>query len=213
MAFYKYHKLLYNNIKAMKKSIVKEKNKKLKKIRIGILGRQILLLLLAGISLGLTMSVKRRNWILKSIPKELEKIKRKQLNRAIKKLYESKLVNIKENDDGSAELVISDEGKKKILIYNIENLKLKRQKSWDGYWRIIIFDIPQKFKFIRNILSKKLQEIGMYQLQKSVYIYPFECKDELDFIIEYFNLRRYVRFGLLKEIDNELHLRKIFNLI
>ena len=53
----------------------------------------------------------------------------------------------------------------------------------------------------------------MHQLQKSIYIYPFECKDELDFIIEYFNLRRYVRYGLLKEIDNELHLRKIFDLI
>jgi hypothetical protein len=61
-------------------------------------------------------------------------------------------------------------------------------------------------------LSKKLKEIGMYQLQKSVYVYPFECKDELDFIIEYFGLRKYVRFGLLKEIDNELHLRKIFDL-
>jgi len=53
----------------------------------------------------------------------------------------------------------------------------------------------------------------MYQLQKSVYVYTFEYKNELDFIIEYFNLRRYVRFILAKEIDNELHLRKIFNLI
>jgi hypothetical protein len=37
--------------------ILKEKNKRLRKIRIGILGRQILTLLLMGISLGLTTSV------------------------------------------------------------------------------------------------------------------------------------------------------------
>jgi hypothetical protein len=193
--------------------ILKEKNRKLRKIRIGILGRQILTLLLMGISLGLTMSVRRHFWILDSIPKELKKVKKKYLNRAIRRLYDSKLVEIKEDKNGNTILVLSEEGKKKILIYNIENLKLKRQSKWDGHWRLFIFDIPEKFKRERYILSKKLKEIGMYQLQKSVYVYPFECKDELEFIIEYFGLRPYVRFGLLKEIDNELHLRKIFNLI
>ena len=166
-----------------------------------------------GVALGLTMSARKHFWILKNIPKELKRVKKEYLDRAIKRLYESKLVDIKEKEDGTAILTLSEEGKKKILIYNIDNLKLKKDKNWDGYWRIIIFDIPEKLKQARYALSKKLQEIGMYQLQKSVYIYPFECKDELDFIIEYFNLRPYVRFGLLKEIDNELHLRKIFDLI
>jgi DNA-binding transcriptional regulator PaaX len=193
--------------------ILKEKNKKLRKIRIGILGRQILTLLLMGMSLGLTMSVKRHFWILDSIPKELKKVKKRYLNRAIKRLYDSKLVEIKEDEKGNTILVLSEEGKKKMLIYNIENLKLKRQPKWDGYWRLFIFDIPEKFKRERYILSKKLKEIGMYQLQKSVYVYPFECKDELDFIIEYFGFRKYIRFILAKEIDNELHLRKIFGLI
>jgi DNA-binding transcriptional regulator PaaX len=193
--------------------ILKEKNRKLRKIRIGILGRQILTLLLMGISLGLTMSVRRHFWILDSIPKELKKVKKKYLNRAIRRLYDSKLVEIKEDKNGNTILVLSEEGKKKILIYNIENLKLKRQSKWDGHWRLFIFDIPEKFKRERYILSKKLKEIGMYQLQKSVYVYPFECKDELEFIIEYFGFRKYVRFILAKEIDNELHLRKIFDLI
>jgi len=166
-----------------------------------------------GISLGLTKSVKKHFWILSSIPKELEKVKRKYLNRAIKRLYESKLVDIKEDKNGNTILVLSEKGKKKILIYNIENLKLKRQSKWDGYWRIFIFDIPEKFKRERHILSKKLKEIGIYPLQKSVYIYPFDCKDELDFIVEYFGFKKYVRFILAKEIDNELHLREIFDLI
>jgi DNA-binding transcriptional regulator PaaX len=193
--------------------ILKAKNKKLRKIRIGILGRQILTLLLMGISLGLTKSVRRHFWILNSIPKELKKVKKRYLNRAIKRLYDSKLAEIKEDENGNTILVLSEEGKKKILICNIENLKLKRQSKWDGYWRLFIFDIPEKFKRERYILSRKLKEIGMYSLQKSVYVYPFEGKDELDFIIEYYGFRKYVRFILAKEIDNELHLRKIFDLI
>jgi hypothetical protein len=196
-----------------KENLLRIKDKKIRKTRLGILGRQILFLLLSGVALGLTTSVRRHFWILENVPKELKKVKKEYLNRAIKRLYESKLVEVKENEDGSTVLVLSQEGRRKALVYKIDNLKLQRQEKWDGYWRILIFDVPEKFKRARNLLSRKLKEIGMYQLQKSVYVYPFECKDELDFIIEYFGLIPYVRFGLLKEIDNELHLRKIFDLI
>jgi hypothetical protein len=195
------------------KNLLKEKNRKLRKLKLGVLGRQILSLLLSGIALGLTVSPRRHFWILDNIPRELKRVKKDYLNNAIRRLYRSKLVDIKETQDGKTILVLSEEGKKRMLIYNLETLKLKRQDRWDGHWRIIIFDIPERLKYEREWLSRKLKEIGMYQLQKSVYVYPFECKNELDFIIEYFGLRPYVRFGLLKEIDNELHLRKIFDLI
>jgi hypothetical protein len=195
------------------KNLLKEKNRKLRKVKLGVLGRQILSLLLSGIALGLTVSSRKHFWILDNIPRELKRVKKDYLNNAIRRLYRSKLVDIKETQDGKTILVLSEEGKKRMLIYNLETLKLKRQDRWDGHWRIIIFDIPERLKYEREWLSRKLKEIGMYQLQKSVYVYPFECKNELDFIIEYFGLRPYVRFGLLKEIDNELHLRKIFDLI
>jgi len=197
----------------MNKILREEKDKKFRKIKLGILGKQILVLLLNGVILWLTRGPKRQSYILKNIPKEFKRTKEVYLNRAIKRLYQSKLIDYKENEDGTISIIISEEGKKKILMYKIENLKLKKQDKWDDYWRIIIFDIPEELQYIRRIFCRKLKEIGMYQLQKSVYIYPFECKDELDFVIEYFNLRPYVRFGLLKEIDNELHLRKIFDLI
>ncbi len=197
----------------MNKILREAKDKKFRKIKLGSLGKQILVLLLNGVILWLTRGPKRQSYILQNIPKELKKTKEVYLNRAIKRLYQSKLIDYKENEDGTISIIISEEGKKKILMYKMENLKLKRQDKWDGYWRIIIFDIPEELQYIRRIFCRKLKEIGMYQLQKSVYIYPFECKDELDFIIEYFNLRPYVRFGLLQEIDNELHLRKIFDLI
>jgi hypothetical protein len=200
-------------VRNSEKNLLKEKNRKLRKLKLGVLGRQILSLLLSGIALGLTVSPRRHFWILDNIPRELKRVKKDYLNNAIRRLYISKLVDIKETQDGKTILVLSEEGKKRMLIYNLETLKLKRQDKWDGYWRIIIFDIPERLKYAREWLSRKLKEIGMYQLQKSVYVYPFECKDELDFIIEYFGLRPYVRLGLLKEIDNELHLRKIFNLI
>ncbi|GBD34409.1 hypothetical protein HRbin35_00126 [bacterium HR35] len=184
-----------------------------KRLKVGILGRQILILLMAGVALGLTSSYKKHRWILKSVPKELKKVKLKLINRAIKRLYQSKLIDFKETPDGETIITLSENGKKYVLKYKIDEIKLRRQNKWDGYWRAIIFDIPEKLKKERDVFAKKLKEIGMVPLQKSVFVYPFECRDELEFIIEYFNLRPYIRFGLLKEIDNELHLKKIFDLI
>jgi hypothetical protein len=195
----------------MKKNIIKEKE--LRRIKVGILGKQILFLLLSGVALGLTTSFRRHNWILDNMPKELKKIKQKELNRVIKRLYQSRLIDFKEDKEGRITLILSEYGRKRVLMYKIDEIKLKRENKWDGHWRVVIFDIPQKLKIARDLFVRKLKEIGMYPLQKSVYVYPFECKDELDFIIEYFGLRPYVRYGLLKEIDNDIHLRKIFDLI
>ena len=86
-------------------------------------------------------------------------------------------------------------------------------KKWDRKWRIIIFDIPEKCKKARDALSRSLKNAGFYRLQKSTFIHPFECKDEVDFVIEFFNLRPFVRFIIAEHLDNELHLKHYFNLL
>jgi len=67
------------------------------------------------------------------------------------------------------------------------NIKLVREvplgkrigKSWDGKWRMVIFDIPEISKVKRENLRKKLKELGLAQWQKSVYITPFDVGQEL----------------------------------
>lgn len=175
--------------------------------------KKILFLIAAGVVIGLSRSKVTSYFIIKKIPEELKKIDKEYLNKAIAKLYKSKLVDIKEDENGDLIMVLNENGRKKILAYNFDKLKFKKQDKWDGYWRVIIFDIPEKFKRERDALSLKLKSAGAYSLQKSVFVYPYDIKDETDFLIEFLNLRKYVRFVLAKEIDNELHLKKIFGLI
>ena len=85
--------------------------------------------------------------------------------------------------------------------------------NWDGRWRLVIFDVPEKLRKGRDALREKLKDLGFYELQKSVFIFPYECKNEIDFLIEFFHLRKFVRYGILEKIDNDLHLRKVFGLI
>ncbi len=56
--------------------------------------------------------------------------------------------------------------------------KLKGTK-WDGKWRVVIFDVPQEFHNQRNLLRLKLKTLGFYMIQKSVFVFPYPCEEEL----------------------------------
>ena len=173
--------------------------------------QKILLLLMAGLALGLSYGVRQQIKIVKEVTREWKKIDRNKLQADIRDLYESKLVDVKENKDGSNTFVLTRKGKMRVLTYHFSSMKIQQGK-WDGNWRLVIFDIPEKIRSGRDALRHKLSALGFYELQKSVFIFPFECRNEVEFIIEYFNLRKHVRYGIISEIDNDLHLREIFHL-
>lgn len=173
---------------------------------------KILLLLTSGLALGFTYSPNKQYKILKLTAKEWQKINKRKLVKEIRELYNSRLIKSQENPDGSFTFVLTKKGELKAMSYNIQNIKIRKEK-WDRKWRVVSFDIPEKNKKARDTLRWKLKQLGFYELQKSVFIFPYPCENEMDFIIEFFNLRKYVRFGVLESIDNDLHLRKIFKLI
>ena len=177
----------------------------------GALREKILLLLLGGISFGFAYTPRRQWYILKSVSREWKKIEKRELREEIRKLYQSKLVEKKANADGSYTLLLTEKGKLKTLNYNFDKIKAEKDK-WDKKWRLVVFDVPEKLRWGRDTLRDKLKQVGFYELQKSVFIFPYDCQNEVEFIIEFFNLRRYVRFAVLESIDNESHLKQIFKL-
>ena len=181
--------------------------------RIGSVNKKVLLLLSGGLALSLTRRPDTYFRIVKNIAKEWKKINERSLRESIKKLYQSKIIDYKENNNGTVELILTDAGKKKILLYDLEKLKIDKPPKWDNLWRLVIFDIPENKKQARMAMSSKLKELGFYPMQKSVFIHPYECKDEIDFVTELFNIAPYVRFLRVKDIDIELDLKNKFHLI
>lgn len=175
--------------------------------------KKILLLLAAGLALGLTRSPKKHWWIIKQIPKEWKKVNRQALERAIHSLYTSRLVKEENHRDGTTILTLSENGKQRALRFDIDKLEIKKPSKWDGKWRIVMFDIPEKIRRLRDSLRLHFQEIGMIELQKSVFVHPYPCMKELEFIIELYNAKKHVRFILAEKIDNGLDLKRKFELI
>lgn len=175
--------------------------------------QKILILLLGGVTLALSSSPRKHFQIIKSIQKNWEWIDRHNLYRNIKTLYRSRLIDKKDNPDGTTRLILNDLGRAHAIRYKIGEMKIRPMKKWDLKWRIVMFDIPEKQKKARDALAHSLKNIGFHQFQKSVFINPFECRDELDFVIEFFNVRPYVRFLLTEKIDDDLVWKKKFALL
>ena len=174
--------------------------------------KKILLLLLGGVLLGFTYSPYGQRKIYREISKEWKKIDKENLKRDIHALYKSKLVSVQQNSDGSYTYKLSDKGRIHAFTYRFQRMKISKHQ-WDKKWRLVAFDVPEDYRKGRDALREKLRELGFLELQKSVFVFPHECKREIDFLIEFFGIQKHVRYGVLESIDNDLHLRKTFKLL
>lgn len=135
---------------------------------------------------------------------------RYRIKRTVQYLENQKLIDFYERGDDQI-MEITEKGEKRILKYKFDEMRIIRPKKWDDYWRIITFDIPERYKRARSALTRKLKEMEIYPLQKSVFVCPFECKDEIDFIGEFFNVRKFIYYFTTKDLDDD-YLKKYYNL-
>ena len=167
---------------------------------------------MAGVSLGFARSPLTQRRIFKQLKREWRDITRDELRRAINRLYESKLISYKDHPDGSVEIILSREGKKIALRYQLDKMTIPKPHPWDQKWRLVLFDIPEKKKRLRDTIRRSLKNLGLMEYQKSVFVHPYECRNEIDFVIELYQARSFIRFIEATSLDNELHLRKHFKL-
>src|SRR3989344_3344088 len=97
---------------------------------------------------------------------------REKIKRAIQKLQERRLIEVIEKD-GEIYLKVTAKGRATYRKFDIANVILPKKEEWDEQWRLVIFDIPEKYKSARNSLRQKFLQLGFYPLQKSAFIYLF----------------------------------------
>lgn len=162
---------------------------------------KILLLLLSGVALCCAHSARSQKFVLRSAIAEWNRLDRNKLRNNINSFYRSKYIKKSKNNDGSFDISLTDIGKLRALNIKIKNLREQKQK-WDGKWRMVVFDVPEQFRNGRNALRQKLKNMGFKELQKSVFVFPYDCKKEIDLLLEVFHIEKYVRFAVLEYIDN-----------
>ena len=91
-------------------------------------------------------------------------------------------------------------------------MKITEQPKWDGLWRIVMFDVPEGKRAARLAINLALKKLGCVQYQKSVFITPYPCANEINFVGECFDARRHLLLITAKEIENEIKIKKHFGI-
>lgn len=118
-----------------------------------------------------------------------------------------------ERIDKQIHIRLTDEGRKKAGMFQINDLEIKKPKKWDRKWRMVIFDISQLKKTYREAFRGKIKELGFYCLQKSVWIHPFDCQAEIELLRDFFGLSEdELRLVIAEKLGDDSNLRAIFDL-
>lgn len=169
-----------------------------------------------GVGIGITVALSNRRTsygMTKLLVKEIFGLNKKPKNVSsyFLKLRKQKLVEIKE-EGKYHKLILTENGREIFMRFNYEDLKIKEPRLWDRNFRVIVFDVPERKRVARDSLREKMKDMGFVKFNDSVWVYPYPCQKEVDFIANYWEIGKYVQFILAKDITNRNILEKHFNL-
>lgn len=142
-----------------------------------------------------------------------KKEKYNQIWRGFNALKKQRAIEFVREENNCLVYRLNKKGEEKIEKFVFEELRVGIPNKWDKNWRLVIFDIPETKKMARKALTRKLKELDFYQCQKSVWIHPFPCWKEIEFIKDVFNIKPFVKIFLVKEMTDGKTLYHFKNLL
>jgi len=109
-------------------------------------------------------------------------------------------------------LKLTEKGEAKLRQLELCDYKTKKPKRWDKKWRLLIFDIREEKRLLRDKIRRTLLSIGFTRLQNSVWVYPYDCEDLIVLLKADFRIGKEVLYLIVDTIENDGWLKKRFNL-
>jgi len=171
----------------------------------------VLRLLAAGALLTVAVVAPGVPWAIARLSRDFKKYNKRRLRHVVKRLADQEVIGFSERS-GETTVTLTEKGKLKMLKFDLDNMSIQEPDDWDGKWRLVVFDIPEYKKAAREMLRRKLKHLGFFKLQKSTFVHPFDCKDEIIFLKSVFEIGDYVKFMIVEEIEEEEFLKNWFGL-
>jgi DNA-binding transcriptional regulator PaaX len=109
-------------------------------------------------------------------------------------------------------LRITEMGKKKLQSLELREYKLPKPKRWDGRWRVLIFDIPERRRVLRDKVRRTLAAVGFIRLQDSVWIYPYDCEELITLLKADFKIGKDMLYMIVDTLEFDTPIRARFGL-
>jgi CRISPR-associated endonuclease Cas2 len=135
------------------------------------------------------------------------------IERHTTRLMKRGVVEVVESEIGYV-VKLTDKGRTEVHAYDLEAVSLSTDAPWDFKWRMVLFDLTggAEYEKVRKILRSRLKAMGFYQLQKSVYVTPYPCENQVANLTKTLKISKNVRLAIVTKIDGEEELIKHFGL-
>lgn len=143
------------------------------------------------------------DWLMKRDPRE-------RLYVVASRLKRKGLVKF-EKVHGRTRMLLTDKGKaaaKRALLGN----PLPQKMHWDRKWRILIFDIPETRRTLRDRIRSIVSGFGFVRLQDSVWVFPYDCEDVITLLKAELHLGTQMLYIIADAIEYDAPLREQFGL-
>lgn len=173
----------------------------------------LLKLLKTGVVLTVALTAPNALRVLKSYMKEKDPWKEyypSSIRRCTVRLWRKGFVEVKESKNGY-QVCLTHKGVSQVLEYDLNAMGIPEQNPWDKKWRMVFFDIPAGEK-VRHVFRRQLQELGFFPMQESVYVYPYPCTKEIQFLREVYGIPHEVKLAVVERLENDQDLRRYFSL-
>jgi len=164
---------------------------------------------LNAVGLGLAVTVAMTSpYFLVNMLKSKNRYEKYRFKKTIKKLIDDKIIYL-----SGEEIRLSEEGLVLLKLSQIEDIVLiKHLDNWNGSWHLVCYDVPEPSKDKRDFFRRKLIELGFYQVQYSLWVIPWECKEEIAIIAQNLGIAPFVAYLNTDYLPQQQKLIKHFNL-
>lgn len=130
-----------------------------------------------------------------------KKYNSRHFERMFKELTTTGYIERVRNKKGVEYLKLSANGQSKI--FNLVPLPSLQKNKWDGYYRGLCYDFPEKIRWKRSALREKIKEWGMGKYQLSLWITPHLFEDVIGDFIKAQKIKKYACIFISQKMSSE----------
>jgi len=150
------------------------------------------------------------NLVYKYLGYKIKKYEQRQIQRSVYYLKRKNFVAFPA--DKKQKPLLTKLGLKRMKQESFNSIAIKPM-AWDGLWRLLTFDIPEEEGSKRYVFRKKLKELGFFHFQRSVFLIPYPCADEIGKAAQFLDIEPYVHLLTVMRFPKDTELLKKFNLV
>lgn len=142
--------------------------------------------------------------------KKARRYEQRQIERALRYLKSRKLIDIQRQYQKEV-FKLTKLGYFRVRKL-VKSFGIQKPERWDGKWRIIVFDVPENKKDRRDVFRRQLKNLGLANLQKSIWVHPYDCQDQVYYLAGNLFIKPYVRYIVAEMVTGEKDLKQRFDL-